>query len=68
MPRGSVYLMFAKIKETERRRHRIPTLLFLVSRATHDVSACMREARSSSNLREVWVSSDPSVIRASGSD
>ena len=39
MPRGSVSLMFTKIKETGRDRHRIPPRFF-VSRATHDTSAC----------------------------
>ena len=37
---GSVSLMFTKIKETERGRHRIPTPHFFASHATPNASAC----------------------------
>ena len=40
MPWGSISLIFTKIKETGRGRHRIPPRFFFVSCATHDASAC----------------------------
>ena len=67
MPRGSVSLMFMKIKETGRGRHRIPPRFFFC-KSRDSWRKCMREALSPSHLRGVWASSDPSALRASGSD